>query len=46
LTAVDAANTHIPSDPAELHAVLLVYVWQFALLMQFVPSDTHDDNAV
>jgi hypothetical protein len=26
LTAVDAANTHIPSDPAELHAVLLVYV--------------------
>jgi hypothetical protein len=25
-TAVDAANTHIPSDPPELHAVLRLYV--------------------
>lgn len=43
--AVDWVKTQIPSNPPELHAVLVVYVEQLAFAMQAVPFETHDDKA-
>ena len=38
-------NTQIPSNPPELHAVLVVYVEQLAFEMHTVPFETQDDKA-
>lgn len=38
--AVVSVQTQIPSDPFELHAVLVVYVEQLALTIQSFPFET------